>query len=320
MPCCHSHHGASFGLCLSKMCSGTQVYGSMYTEVDLLTWLQCGANWGDCSETYDEAHMGKVLHNMSALVTCMRGHIEKEEELKWATPTAKAAAIAGSCAAPSGVAAGAALPAACFGAATAKLGVRGMAASGAATLVAVSDTASGFAPATAGDAGVRVDYTSAAQAVGIWYSLVAPGGAKTGATARTTASGRSTLDATATAGAARSAGGVAAAARGSTAARAASADSAKAAGGVTVTGYNKAGEVVFTSVAPECVAVGDAPCFVGWAAPSAAAGTLTSVTIAAPAGAAVVPALRAANFYPAAQPVSGDACTNGGAPGGWSSN
>jgi hypothetical protein len=118
-----------------------------------------------------------------------------------------------------------------------------------------------------------------------------------------------------TGGAARSAGGVAAAARSS------GASARSSAAGVAVTGYDRAGAVVFTSIAPECVATTEA-CFVGWAAPSTAAGTLAYVTLAAPAGAVVVPALRSASFYPAAQPANNaDAC-DGGAPsaGSWSSN
>ena len=272
-----SHHGfyLSTGVCLKEECVGDHLSGPCHDELELLHWLQCGVNWGDCSWDWSA----------------------------WAAPTSRAAAAAGSCVQANGIAAGAALPANCFGdAAAAKMGVRGMAPAGAVALVATSDALAGFAPSTVGDTGLRVDFAVAAGAFGAWFSLAPPGGAP--ATGR--AAGRSTLEA-----AARGAAPVNAAARGFASARGTGVATAKAAAGaagITVTGLSATGAVTFSTTA-ECAA--DAvECFIGWAAPDAATSTLMAFTIAAPTGSAVVPALRSVTFYPAAKPASsaGDMC------------
>ncbi len=272
------HYGfyTSKGVCLKEECTGPHISGSMYDELSLLNWLQCGVNWGECSWDWSAGFGPK-------------GH---------------AAAAANSCVAPTGISAGAALPAACFGeGATAKVGVHGLTPPGAAALVATSDDRAAFAPTAAGDTGLRLDFAVPAGAFGAWFSLAPPGGAP--ATGR--AAGRSTLEA-----AARGAPAAPAAARGSASARSVGGATAKAAAGtgagITVSGLNAAGAVIFTTTS--ACAIGQTECFIGWAAPDAAASKLVAVTIAAPVGSAVVPALRAMSFFPAAKPAasSNDLC------------
>ena len=116
----------------------------------------------------------------------------------------------------------------------------------------------------------------------------------------------------------------AAVARGAASARGTGVATAKAAAGtagisIAVSGLSSTGAVTFTTTS-DCAA--DAvECFIGWAAPDAAASTLTAFTIAAPTGSAVVPALRAVTFYPAAKPASSTSDLCGvDLMGSWNSN